>query len=323
MRTILHAALQVVSDCNTLLTPFLPHAAQQVHELLGGTGVLGARCRRSARSPRTWAAARLPGADGRLPTQAPWESQPLRGRHARCSRRRRCSASWTSRSSTRSWPASRRRGSRPMPEGAYPDPPEPLAADAVDSHCHLDLGDGARGDAGAEGLVGRRCGGRGRARSGSPASCRSAATCRAPTGRSTVARRAPVGGRRHRAAPQRGPAHRGRRRATCPRGRLGRDRPAGRRRAGARDRRDRARLLPDRSRRPRRAGGVLPPAHRPGQGARQGPGHPRPGRPRRRAAGAGGRGRARARRLPLLLRRPRHGAALRRARVRAVLRRAR
>jgi methionyl-tRNA synthetase len=28
-----------VRDCNTILTPFLPHAAQQVHELLGGTGV--------------------------------------------------------------------------------------------------------------------------------------------------------------------------------------------------------------------------------------------------------------------------------------------
>ena len=36
---ILHVALQVVSDCNTLLTPFLPHSAQKVHELLGGTGV--------------------------------------------------------------------------------------------------------------------------------------------------------------------------------------------------------------------------------------------------------------------------------------------
>jgi methionyl-tRNA synthetase len=37
--TVLHTALQAVSDCNTLLTPFLPHSAQQVHELLGGTGV--------------------------------------------------------------------------------------------------------------------------------------------------------------------------------------------------------------------------------------------------------------------------------------------
>src|SRR5699024_4524716 len=41
--TVLHTALQVVADANTLLTPFLPHAAQQVHELLGGTGVWAAQ----------------------------------------------------------------------------------------------------------------------------------------------------------------------------------------------------------------------------------------------------------------------------------------
>ena len=40
MRTILHVVLQAVSDCNTLLAPFLPHSAQQVHELLGRPGVL-------------------------------------------------------------------------------------------------------------------------------------------------------------------------------------------------------------------------------------------------------------------------------------------
>ncbi|MGA4669220.1 methionine--tRNA ligase [Propionibacteriaceae bacterium Y1923] len=40
--TVLHVALQVVQDCNTLLTPFLPHAAQKVHEALGGTGVWAA-----------------------------------------------------------------------------------------------------------------------------------------------------------------------------------------------------------------------------------------------------------------------------------------
>jgi methionyl-tRNA synthetase len=39
MGTILHVALQAVSDANTLLTPFLPHSAQTVHELLGGTGL--------------------------------------------------------------------------------------------------------------------------------------------------------------------------------------------------------------------------------------------------------------------------------------------
>ncbi|MCW2805418.1 MAG: metG [Propionibacteriaceae bacterium] len=41
--TVLHTALQVVSDANTLLTPFLPHAAQLVHETLGGTGVWAAQ----------------------------------------------------------------------------------------------------------------------------------------------------------------------------------------------------------------------------------------------------------------------------------------
>ncbi|MGH3945905.1 MAG: class I tRNA ligase family protein, partial [Pseudonocardiaceae bacterium] len=41
--TILHTALQVVSDANTLLTPFLPHAAQRVHEQLGGSGVWAAQ----------------------------------------------------------------------------------------------------------------------------------------------------------------------------------------------------------------------------------------------------------------------------------------
>ncbi|HIW28868.1 MAG TPA: methionine--tRNA ligase [Candidatus Luteococcus avicola] len=41
--TVLHVALQVVSDCNTLMTPFMPHAAQKVHEALGGTGVWAAQ----------------------------------------------------------------------------------------------------------------------------------------------------------------------------------------------------------------------------------------------------------------------------------------
>src|SRR5215210_6704675 len=37
--TVLHTALQAIRDCNALLTPFLPHSSQKVHELLGGTGV--------------------------------------------------------------------------------------------------------------------------------------------------------------------------------------------------------------------------------------------------------------------------------------------
>jgi methionyl-tRNA synthetase len=39
MGTVLATALQAISDLNTLLTPFLPHSAQKVHELLGGAGV--------------------------------------------------------------------------------------------------------------------------------------------------------------------------------------------------------------------------------------------------------------------------------------------
>ena len=41
--TVLHVTLQVVSDCNTLLTPYLPHSAQKVFEALGGSGVWAAQ----------------------------------------------------------------------------------------------------------------------------------------------------------------------------------------------------------------------------------------------------------------------------------------
>lgn len=37
LATVLHTVTQAVSDCNTLLAPFLPHSAQQVHEALGGS----------------------------------------------------------------------------------------------------------------------------------------------------------------------------------------------------------------------------------------------------------------------------------------------
>ncbi len=41
--TVLFVALQVVQDCNTLLTPFLPHAAQKVWEALGHDGIWAAQ----------------------------------------------------------------------------------------------------------------------------------------------------------------------------------------------------------------------------------------------------------------------------------------
>ncbi|MCU1602875.1 MAG: metS [Frankiales bacterium] len=36
--TVLHVALQLISDAKTLLTPFLPHASQKVFAMLGGSG---------------------------------------------------------------------------------------------------------------------------------------------------------------------------------------------------------------------------------------------------------------------------------------------
>lgn len=43
LATVLWTALQVVSDANVLLTPYLPHIAQQVHETLGRDGVWAAQ----------------------------------------------------------------------------------------------------------------------------------------------------------------------------------------------------------------------------------------------------------------------------------------
>ncbi|WP_460446004.1 methionine--tRNA ligase [Angustibacter aerolatus] len=38
MATVLHCAVQAISDCRLLLSPFLPFSAQAVHEVFGGTG---------------------------------------------------------------------------------------------------------------------------------------------------------------------------------------------------------------------------------------------------------------------------------------------
>ncbi len=40
LATVLHVAAQCVSDCNTILAPFLPHSANKVHQVLGGEGEL-------------------------------------------------------------------------------------------------------------------------------------------------------------------------------------------------------------------------------------------------------------------------------------------
>jgi len=74
--TVLHTALQVISDCNTLLTPFLPHAAQKIHEALGGQGV-------HAPMPQIVEVDDLDGGPGYpvltgdYTTGAKWESRPI------------------------------------------------------------------------------------------------------------------------------------------------------------------------------------------------------------------------------------------------------
>jgi methionyl-tRNA synthetase len=76
MGTILHVALQVVSDCNTMLSPFLPHSAQRVYEQLGGSG-------RFAPMPEIRDVSDLDGGPGYpvltgdYQTAAGWASTPL------------------------------------------------------------------------------------------------------------------------------------------------------------------------------------------------------------------------------------------------------
>jgi methionyl-tRNA synthetase len=76
--TILHTALQVVSDANTLLTPFLPHSAQKVHELLGGTGTWAAQPEVREVSDLDIEGREYPILTGDYGTeQASWESKPI------------------------------------------------------------------------------------------------------------------------------------------------------------------------------------------------------------------------------------------------------
>jgi methionyl-tRNA synthetase len=75
MATVLHTALQVVDDCKSLLTPFLPHSAQKVHEALGGSGVWSGM-------PQMHEVEEEDGRpytvlSGQYRTQARWQSMPL------------------------------------------------------------------------------------------------------------------------------------------------------------------------------------------------------------------------------------------------------
>ncbi|MDO5499502.1 MAG: methionine--tRNA ligase [Propionibacteriaceae bacterium] len=75
--TVLHTALQVVSDVNTMMTPFLPHASQKVFEALGGEGTWAAQP--EIREVSEEGNADYPVITGEYADQqAVWESRPIR-----------------------------------------------------------------------------------------------------------------------------------------------------------------------------------------------------------------------------------------------------
>jgi methionyl-tRNA synthetase len=77
-RTILHVALQVVDDCKTLLTPFLPHSSSTVHELLGGKGPWAAMPELvEVDEPTAVGSPSYSVLTGDYETSARWESVPL------------------------------------------------------------------------------------------------------------------------------------------------------------------------------------------------------------------------------------------------------
>jgi methionyl-tRNA synthetase len=78
MGTILHVALQVVDDCKTLLTPFLPSSSGKVHRLLGGEGEWAAMPQLvDVDEPTAVGSPSYSVLTGDYDTGARWESVPL------------------------------------------------------------------------------------------------------------------------------------------------------------------------------------------------------------------------------------------------------
>jgi methionyl-tRNA synthetase len=78
--TVLHTAAQAVSDANTLLAPFLPHSAQKVHEVLGGTGTFSPLPRIDEVTDLDDDSRHYPIITGDYElgrTVAPWQSNPI------------------------------------------------------------------------------------------------------------------------------------------------------------------------------------------------------------------------------------------------------
>jgi len=74
--TILHVIAQAISDCTTMMSPFLPHSCNQVHAVMGGQGEI-------APMPRIEEVDDLDGGEGYLiitgdyTGSPPWESRPI------------------------------------------------------------------------------------------------------------------------------------------------------------------------------------------------------------------------------------------------------
>src|SRR3954447_1658303 len=76
--TILHVLAQAVSDCNTLISPFLPHSSNAVHAALGGEGVVAPmpRIEEVADLDDDAPSARYPVITGDYTATPTWESRP-------------------------------------------------------------------------------------------------------------------------------------------------------------------------------------------------------------------------------------------------------
>ncbi|WP_159621436.1 methionine--tRNA ligase [Ruania rhizosphaerae] len=77
LATVLHTTTQAVSDCNTLLAPFLPHSAQDVHTTLGGSGTFAPQPRIEEVTDLDDDSREYPVITGDYSQMPSWESRPV------------------------------------------------------------------------------------------------------------------------------------------------------------------------------------------------------------------------------------------------------
>jgi methionyl-tRNA synthetase len=77
LSTVLHTLVQAVSDINTLISPFLPHAANRVHAVLGGQGELMPMPRLEVVRDLDDDARSYPVITGEYSSTPSWQSRPV------------------------------------------------------------------------------------------------------------------------------------------------------------------------------------------------------------------------------------------------------